>query len=993
LKMRFLPIWLATSAFLALFPACNFGSFSFGAKPATTSTSGSPTQQSSSAPVAMKFQVKVHNPSSNTEEVSAVVPFDLGLCSPAMTVEAVTSTGSRAAVRADTIVYLSGVNAFKLFADKNCVSALPSDGATATVEIEKGTGSAIIYMKTNSLGDVRSYNLVAAASGYQSATRSLRVDQTRQSLSFGSSASTLLSGLSSAGGAVCETFYVNGVDGINNPYFGSGSVAAQVQTTSGALYPASAGNCSGPGSSSLSMTLTSSPESRKFFFQSGRLGLSSTIGQTAALSVISSFPTASLNVNVIAKPVQFELLMQDLADTQYKAFPAQPTNVISLCSAFKLRLLDAGGNPVISPVSQTYSLSTAKVGGVANLGSLYTNATCSSAGGTTASLTINPAADSAVFSFRANDSAVDTNLVHDQFTLTAAPSVSVTAPMTLFGSRNSPAISLKAELRAVAMNNDYATPRYLLCNGPYTLELQDGRPNKPYLKGGTIRLTTASGTRFFTNSTCTSEITNGNVTVAAGTSGASYYFQDLTSVSDSSIAQALAINVALVSPSQTAPASALTGLSIGMTNPLLMDTGNFFSGGSTPGYKIIPYAISGFPRIRATAAQGAKFLVAGKTNNGIFLGRFNNSGTSISTLDTSFGFNSNGLRACDLNIPMTNSSNYHTLTSAEVEAINAETSVIYVAGTANITHTVITTEAGPNDANGNPTTVQVTNRDYWTGYFIARLDANGFSCPGNAGSSTLYVGRFDPGNVGNGARALAYDAANGALVVAGDSGSFDGLSRRVALAVHPIANLNNPSVQIVGADVGAPASARFVSVSGNRYNVIGGTSSALTLAEFNRSSGSFTSETTAFAGQAEFVAAVKAANGKTYVLARNPSTKVASVIGYDGVIYENSFFDNSVILDGASGGIAVYPTSSTSPDSGKIVISGGVETSGGSRGFVTARYSSSGVADSSKYLRTFDPYSGAPDDAVGIHIQSDGRLFVAGNANNATAVGAVTYLR
>lgn len=987
-----LAIRIAIFALIACLPACNFGSFSYGAKPATFV--GSPTQQSSSARVPVKFQVKVYNPANSKDELTNVVPFDLGLCSPAMTVEAVTATGELAAVRVRTIVRLSGVSAFKLFSDSNCSTQLPTDGGNATVDIDKGTASTRIYMKTTLLADVNpAYTLVAASSGYTSASRTLRVDQTIQRLSFGLAQNGLVSNSATAGGAVCETFYVNGIDGIGNFYFGAaaGTVGATVKVTSGALFDGSNNDCTGAGSTELALSLNSSADSRKFHYRSGSLTTTSTIGQTSSFTIASRFPSAALTVSTISKPVKFQFL----------TVPSE--NVLSQCSAFTLRLLDASNAPVNVPSSETYTykITTSRISTNA-VGYLYANGTCLGSDSDFIYSSFSSSTSQTTFSFKANNYPSDGQV----FKVTATP-YSVSAPLVLFQEKSTNDIPFRAELRGVVLNDTFSSPRLHICNGPYTLSVHDGRPSRPYIKGGSVTLNTSGTRKYYTDSLCASEISGGVINFAASNSSGSYYFVDTTPLSDGNTTS---ISITATSANLVTPVT----LTIAIRNPLDFDNG-FATNGSYARATDIPAAYSSpaiaNPRINASMALGDRLVVTGYGRvsgvNRVILARYLTSG-----VDTSFGgaqFNGggwigNGARACDISLGQAPSLHYSFVTFASAQAIAQRGSYLYVAGIVDVTERTITEYPPLEDGTVvPPTTVDVPTRQY----FVMRItnDATGSGssvCPAAGNGVSLYIGRFSGANAGTGVTSLTIDGNK--VIVGGYSGDLGALSYDMAYAIHSADNLSvspngssPPQTAIVPMYVGAVranSQIRFGAVQNGSYLFYGNVGSYVGVLEINGVSASqsvYTSQ-----GSLDYLGATYSGN-RTYVLARTAGAKSLVVLRSPatGLMLESFINDNGVTLEGATGGIAVNEVVNH-PDSGKIVIGGSTIVFG--RAFLVARYTLSGTPDapagSAKYRRTWDFGTGiVNDDVIGVHAISDNRTFLTGNVNSGNGIGTVLHLR
>jgi len=969
----FFATWFAACALLAALPACNFGSFSFGSKPATSV--GSPTQQSGSAKVPVKFQIRVQSPTTNQAELTAVVPFDLGLCSPAMTVEAVTATGERAAVRVRTIVRLTGVSPYKLFSDSRCLTQLTADGSGATVEIDKGTGSAEIYMKTNMLADINpAYSLVASSAGYTSGSRTLRVDQTIQSLTFAVAPSTAIANSSEAGGAVCETFYVNGVDGINNVFF-TGSVDATVKVSSGLIYLGSDTNCTGSGVTQLAMSLTSNSETRKFRYRSGSLSSASTIGQSSNFSVTSRFPAVNLNVNVVRKPVKFEFLSNNPTE-----------NVLGLCSAFTMRMLDAANNAIAAPAgaTYTYTVSPSTISGN-QVGTLHSDANCNSA--QIGSVAFTSASSQAAFYFKANGYPSDGQTVR----FTATP-YATTPALQFFSSLDSANVTFKSELRGIVLNNDYGSPRLNICNGPYTLSVNDGRPGgnaKPYIKAGSVTLATSSSRKYYSDNLCSSEISGGVVNLPVNVSTARYYFVDTGSTAEgNSTNLTISVTSALVPSPVT--------LVIAVRNVLDIDT-SFGTGtyqGAVP-YPGVPSMVVPNPRITATTLQGTRLVGVGHSysatngSNKVMLVRFATSG-----IDTTFGVQSgrsNGAKVCDLTLPSGGNS-YSFITQAYASTVVSNGSYLYVGGYADVTDRVITQVQTGTDENGNPIFENQVTDTISRQYFVMRIlaDAGHNSCPSVGNNASLFVGKFAGGNRGNIATSIMVDGNN--VVVGGYSGDLGAMNYDMAYAVHPMSDLSNRgSVVITPFTSGGNhinTIARFGVVQGSNYYFYGNAStfgvSASNVAVLKVDKSSGTPESRVITSQpGDYLAATLAPSGRVYVVGKDPSSRAVVVLRYNGATQENRFVDSASLTDGVTAGITVYEKDATNlnPDSEKVLVGTTVSSSG--RAYRIARYSAAGAPDvfpvgSNKYRQLYDPTNGN-DDLTGMHLLSDGRIWVTGN--------------
>ncbi len=915
---------------------------------------------------AVQFQIKV---------AGAGTPFDLGLCSPLITLEAQAADGVVTPVIGNTVVPLNGVGPTKLFADAsgNCGSQLASNGGVAQITLLNGMGSISFHMNTQIVADATSYNLVAAASGtiLASPPRGLQVDRTVQKLQIGSNDTSVFPTSSNAGGAVCEKFYLNGVDGLGLTFISSTAVSATLSVFSGTGQLFTDSQCSSAGASSLSKSLTTDPNTRIFYFKNaGIVASGCNVGGTVTLRPSSTITTnTDVSLSIIPKPVQI-------------AFSSVPSdNAFSTCSTFQFQLRDACGDSAAPAAGETdtYSVTSARTEDLSGSkpGEFYASSSNCQAGtspSSTASISFTSSGASQSLFYKANSVPVDGN----HFTVYVTKSTPISAPLALFNNIETSAILFKAELREIQLSNGFGSnSRWHLCNGPFGIQVFDGRVGKAFTKGGTVQFANSGTRHFYADAQCTSQLGSDQITISSGSNtGPNFYFKDTFTTSDG----ATTTNLGASSMTFTGTAPPAASLPISIRNPLEPDTsGSSWTSASTFGTS---------PSVKATAFQSSgKLVVVGKTTvsskEQVFIARYKPlvAGQTVA-LDTGFGSPTGVRFNPGPPIPSGCPNSYVEFISSGAEAVAITSTNIFVAGTATVEDVTKQFFPETTDGEGNiiPAHCDETSRVRTRQYFVLQ-----FNSDATDSDPVQFLGKFSGSNAGNGAHGLFVDGSK--LIVAGDSSQNNDADTSMAFAYHNTSNLNQNSANIIGFS-GFASSARFGMKNGSNYVFYGSAGSDIGAIEVQSSNGNLVSQSKTTMG-VEFAAAISAptageallegkkVSGNSLVLLRGTG---------GGAVPTQLVNDTSIVLTSASGGIAFY-ASGTEPDSGKILVAASVSSP--SVGFRVARYSASGVADSAKYTRV--PNTLTSPVAAFLYLMSDDRIFVGGSF--ASGVAAATLLR
>jgi hypothetical protein len=398
-----------------------------------------------------------------------------GACSASVTLQTRDLYGNPSAVAAVTPVALTASPAagFAFYSDAGCT------GAVASVSIPAGSSGASFYFKGTAPGAV---TISAAATGLATGIQSETITPgAPDHLVFTSAAQSRQAGTCSAAVTLQSRDAWDNV----SPVGAAVGVALSAAPASGFIFYSDAG-CS---AAVTSRTISAGASSATFYFRGTSAG---TVAVTASAAGMS--PDANQNETITPA-----------APSQLAFATGSKTVVAGVCSSAAIvQSRDAYGN--VSPVASatTVNLSASPSGGF----TLYAGGTC--AGGSVGSISLPAGASSTTFSFRG----------------TTAGSVTITASAA--GMSPNP-----TQVETIAP----APPSHLViitsaqvltagtCSNVLTVQSRDAYGNSsPPTLGETVALSAAPATGFtlYANAGCGTS--TGSVSIAPGTSSASFWF-------------------------------------------------------------------------------------------------------------------------------------------------------------------------------------------------------------------------------------------------------------------------------------------------------------------------------------------------------------------------------------------------------------------------------------------------------------------------------------